>query len=564
MTTITALPDAPSRTDPATFSTKSDALLGALATFVTETNTVAGECVSNAATATTQAGLATTNGAAQVSLATAQVSLATAQVVLATTQATNSANSATAAAASVIAAGATLWVSGTTYAIGNARYSPLNGQTYRRLTAGAGTTDPSADSTNWIVVNGLTSEAIVLPVNNLPVVRPTLLLDFANSKTVDPRITFTRASTATRINDKGLIETVASGAPRIDYDPVTLACKGLLIEVSRTNLLTYSEQFDNAAWTKTATVTANTATAPDGTTTADTVSQTVTAQAVYQGASASGTSTQTASVYIKTSTATSLGVWLCWLTGGTTQSVAVSYNPATGTFSAPTSSGATGITYSATAVGSGWYRISLSGTGTDAANTQALLQIYDVSGGSSAYYLWGAQLEAEAFATSYIPTTSAQVTRAADAATMTGTNFSSWYRQDEGTFVVAADTSASAGAVVPIINAQLTGGADRHQIIVYSDCCNTVVSGVGNSPLGSNSSNSVKIAFAYKSNDFAASISGVSTVTDTSGSVPLSLTYMVLGSYDFGGATFLNGHIAKISYFPSRLVNATLQALSTP
>ena len=73
----------------------------------------------------------------------------------------------------------------------------------------------------------LASEAVALTTNNLPTVRPTLLLDFANSKSVDPRITFTRASTATRCNDKGLIETVVSGAPRIDYDPVTLACKGL-------------------------------------------------------------------------------------------------------------------------------------------------------------------------------------------------------------------------------------------------------------------------------------------------------------------------------------------------
>ena len=120
MTTITTLPDAPSRTDPSTFSAKSDALLGALATFVTETNTVAGECVSNTATAvssastattqagiaTTQAGLATSNGAAQVSLAAAQVSLATAQVSLATTQAgiaTTQAGIATTQATSVLA-----------------------------------------------------------------------------------------------------------------------------------------------------------------------------------------------------------------------------------------------------------------------------------------------------------------------------------------------------------------------------------------------------------------------------------------------------------------------------
>lgn len=138
MTTITALPDAPSRTDPATFSDKSDALLGALATFVTETNLVAGECVSNTAAA-----------AASVVDAAAEVALAAAQVALATTQADNAATSATASAQSALVAGAVVWVSGTTYAIGDTRYSPINFQTYRRTTSGGGTTDPSLDSANW-------------------------------------------------------------------------------------------------------------------------------------------------------------------------------------------------------------------------------------------------------------------------------------------------------------------------------------------------------------------------------------------------------------------------------
>ena len=135
MTTISTLPTAPSRSDPSTFSDRSDALLGALATFVSETNTVAGEVNANAAIATTQAALATTNGATQVALATAQ--------------ATSAANSATAAAASALTAGAVAWVSGTTYATGDVRYSPINFQVYRRKTNGGGTTDPSLDSTNW-------------------------------------------------------------------------------------------------------------------------------------------------------------------------------------------------------------------------------------------------------------------------------------------------------------------------------------------------------------------------------------------------------------------------------
>jgi len=97
MTTITALPPAPSRTDPDTFSSKSDALLGALDGFVTETNTVAGECVTNAATATTQAGIATTQaGIATTEAGNAATSAGTAttQAGIATTQASNAAASA--------------------------------------------------------------------------------------------------------------------------------------------------------------------------------------------------------------------------------------------------------------------------------------------------------------------------------------------------------------------------------------------------------------------------------------------------------------------------------------
>ena len=110
---ITPLPPAPDRATPATFANLGDALLSALPTFVTEAN------------------------ALQVDVNAQQVS-ATTQVTLATTQATNAASST-----------AVIWVSGTTYAIGNVRFSPVNFQNYRRKTAGAGTTDPSTDTTNW-------------------------------------------------------------------------------------------------------------------------------------------------------------------------------------------------------------------------------------------------------------------------------------------------------------------------------------------------------------------------------------------------------------------------------
>lgn len=129
MTTISTLPPAPQPTDDtSTFNSKAFALLAALATFVSETNTVAGEANTAAGNSATSAGAATTQAAAALASQLA------------------AAASANAAAAS---AGATAWVSGTTYALGVRVWSPVDQQLYRRAVAGAGTTDPSSDSTNW-------------------------------------------------------------------------------------------------------------------------------------------------------------------------------------------------------------------------------------------------------------------------------------------------------------------------------------------------------------------------------------------------------------------------------
>ena len=123
--TISALPTPPSTSDPATFDTRADAFMAALPTHTTETNAASANVYANAVDAASSASAsASSAGAAANSAATA-----------------------------VSAAGATLWVSGTTYAIGDVRYSPANQKIYRRKTAGAGTTDPSADSTNWGVVS---------------------------------------------------------------------------------------------------------------------------------------------------------------------------------------------------------------------------------------------------------------------------------------------------------------------------------------------------------------------------------------------------------------------------
>jgi hypothetical protein len=127
-TPITELPTPPSRSDPANFASRGDSFLGALPTFRTETNNVATNAFNNAVEAEADAVAAAASEAA------------------AAASATLASNMASSAAAS---AGASAWVSGTTYSAGAVVYSAINFRGYRRRTTGAGTTDPSLDTTNW-------------------------------------------------------------------------------------------------------------------------------------------------------------------------------------------------------------------------------------------------------------------------------------------------------------------------------------------------------------------------------------------------------------------------------
>lgn len=132
MTTITPIPTpVPSRSDPANFSVRGDAFLGALPTLATEINIVAGEINTAAASAASSAASAGTS---------------------ATTAYNQAQAAATSAASAAAAGGASLWVSGTSYVLGNVVWSPLTYLSYRRKSNGAGTTDPSLDTTNWALI----------------------------------------------------------------------------------------------------------------------------------------------------------------------------------------------------------------------------------------------------------------------------------------------------------------------------------------------------------------------------------------------------------------------------
>lgn len=736
----------PSRTDPANFSVRGDNFLGALPDYSTQLNALATEV--NAA-----------NVAAESSKNLAKTSEINAQA-----SAFAAAGSANSAASN---SGAILWVSGTTYAIGDLRYSPANGRTYRRKTAGAGTTDPSLDTTNWYPV--------LLEVSTLyPNIRPSLNLDFINSKQLDPRITFTRSTTAKYFDGKtyhkaeenllvrseefddaawgkfqttvianstigpfglstadtlmeststsqhalysstvnvssgniytfsiyvkyntrqfvqllfdatngfsnqcyanfdiqnGVVGTIGSAAtatishvgnswyrcsitctassnnpsssayfcsvttanasyypsftgsnsnlvyifgaqveqrsslgpyvgtttqpitnyqmtlvdaavnqPRFDHDPVTGERKGLFIEDSATNLLTYSEDFGNAVWTKNAsTVFGDFTIAPDGTKSADKLVETTATDLHYVSSSpqvfTSGV-TYTFSIYAKASTGNVLQIVP---PAGAFPVAFANFNLTTGTIGSQ--SGA--LSVAIISAGNGWYRCSLTLSAISSTYSSAvfLLEPSDTSPRADAYtgdgysgiYIWGAQLEANsASPSSYVATTSTTATRSYDLAQLTGNNFSSWYNQQEGSIL----------AEVKMDQKPLTGYFNNIWFAISDGSANNLISSVfyTNGSLRSHVyfNNTVSAYFepstwsagevykstiAFASDNFAGCFNSGTVSTDNSGVLPKNLTTCYIGC-EGAGASLLRGYIRKFQYYPKRLSNTELQALS--
>jgi hypothetical protein len=362
--------------------------------------------------------------------------------------------------------------------------------------------------------------------------------------------------------------TAAYYGPRFDYDPVTLAPKGLLIEEQRTNLLVQSQTFDSGSWAKSgSTITADATTSPDGTVNADKLVETATTaqHRTAQMATVTSGSAYTFSIYAKAAERTS--IWVRMI--GTATFATCIVDLTNGAISS------TSGTCTATNVGGGWYRITVSGT-SDSTTVTAYANLVDGAGattytgdGTSGLFIWGAQLEAGAFATSYIPTVASQVTRSADIATMTGTNFSSWYNASEGSFVSSYEASpntfttylaASNGVVAQNSMHMDNDGSGNMRVAYYSGSSAVALLTLG--AVGTiNAVNN--IATAYKVNDFAASRNGGTVVTDTAGAVPVGVNRLNIGADPSGAAVNVsNTHIRQIAYYNTRLPNATLQALT--
>lgn len=409
--------------------------------------------------------------------------------------------------------------------------------------------------------------------NAFPSVSPSLNLNFVRNNRLDPRITYSRSTTATYVGSDGYIKTAAINAPRFEYDPVLLAPRGLLLEGPRTNLILYSEQFNNAAWTlASGTVTANNAIAPDGTLSADKLVASSTAVPYLdQAHSIVSGSTYTYSIFVESAEVTLISMLLYgtyFNSGGANPSA--SFNLSTGAITAQTTTGAT-----ITNFGNGWWRISITHTATaSGSSNNQLLRFTNSPTAGQGLYAWGAQLEEAFFASSYIQTTSAQVTRAADDMEITGSNFTPWYNQANGAFVISTDTF-KADNTANTTYSRIMNVSDEstdNRITLYFNTINTL-SVISDSTTGFSTSSSEtasknivhKIGLNFQSGNGLMTLNGVQAGT-TQTDVKLQNTMNQITFFRFGTSSdevnYGWGHIQYLLYYPEPLTLAQLQTLT--
>jgi hypothetical protein len=370
--------------------------------------------------------------------------------------------------------------------------------------------------------------------------------------------------------------TAAYYAPRFDYNPSTLAPRGLLIEEQRTNSILQSEDFATSWTAVSATVSVNSIVAPSGTVTADklivdngiSTSSSSIRQEITKAASAI---TYTLSVFAKKGEANTLRM-LPRDTASSANGVDARFNVDNGTVTSVSTAGTfTNASGAIQNVGNGWYRCSVTFTsGTEVSIRNQIFQLNNNSNftgnGVDGIYIWGYQFETGAFATSYIPTTTTALTRNADVASMTGTNFSSWYNAAAGTLFVTCVNTGTLGANSPR-PASMSNGTNNNLIEFFGSTATAMGFQVNNggAPQANiaqtaNSFTANKLAGAYAANDFALSINGAAVGADTSGTVPTVDRLQIGNRQDL--ARPWNGYIQLLSFYPTRLPNATLQALT--
>ena len=380
---------------------------------------------------------------------------------------------------------------------------------------------------------------------------------------------FTRASIATRVNAEGLIETVASGVPRLDYpilNGVVQSCPALLLEPARTNELLYSQELDNAWWAKTdVSISANSIASPDGSLTADLITESATTglHRVYRTLTPNGNNSF--SFFVKSN-----GVrWIVLAAGNTTNfGVHTSFD---------IQNGVVGTSLIGTSkienYGNGWYRCIVSGLANGGATS---LNLYLCDGdnvisytgdGTSGVYAWGGQLELGSYATSYIPTSGTTITRAAEVCNGAGT--SAEFNDSEGVLFAEISALANDGIIRAIaisdgtgfnrVNIRYTGTSNQveYSLFVNGQTTKTLFHSILDSTITS------KISVHWKTNDLKFYVNGF-LVGSISSAVMMPNNTLNQLRFDSGaGLSPFYGKTKQLIAFDAALTDEQLEDLTS-
>jgi len=388
--------------------------------------------------------------------------------------------------------------------------------------------------------------------------------------------TVTRNTEARRFDSAGLVASVASGIPRLDYytSGGVTGCPALLVEPAATNLCLQSENF-GTTWTRvrinafgSGSVLNTTATLdPFGTNFADYIQEDTSASDTHrinQDIAITSGTTYTYTCFIKSAERFQAALYL--FIGGTERYGVFNTNAGTAT--------ANNATVGIDNFGNGWYRCRVTFTATASVTQNFRILICDDSGnlsytgtGTKGIYVVGAQLETGSVATSYIPTTAGTGSRSADVISVTGA-VSGSIGQTEGTIYAEVDYrnfSTSSQAILHLfengqnlIGIQVVRSGANNQFQAYAFVANSLVVSITSTI---STAGVYKIALAYKLNDYALYINGTPIGTDSSAGVPTT-SQVLLGHY--ASQIQFNDRIRAAALYTTRLTNAELATLTTP
>ena len=390
--------------------------------------------------------------------------------------------------------------------------------------------------------------------------------------------TFTRSTSATRVNKEGLIEVVTNDRPRIDYTDTSDGV--LLLEKAATNLITYSEDFSQSIWTKSnSSITSNSVISPDGTLNASTLTDN-TVNGIHRlrdSISLSASTNYSLSVFAKKGTLSNIQLALINTLNSSTSSRV--FDLENGALGESLISGGTLSNSKITDYGNGWFKCEITSQLNSTPNTYQITlatkscgnattvsQVTYDGDGSGNVYLYGAMIEQNSFASSYIPTQGSAVTRVAE--TASGAGNSEVFNDSEG--VLFADIAAnqetnSANARINIHN----GSATEMVRLGYTTSQNQIIAvivangGVQAAPstIVSNITLYNKCAIKYKANDFALWVNGFEVGTDSSGTTPSGLNELSFEKHD--GVEDFYGKTKEIGYYNTALTDLELETLTS-